>query len=176
MRGRANGVGVKVGVAVIGAVALVVSLSGCGADNDEWLSANCAVNTGHLQDGQWAPPYTYLMGVGYSPSDFPLYTRTPGEDSIRQVEGSLPADTRVCFNAEAWVEAEAADASGTITVMPVAWDDEPDWDHYVKVTGHGGEPEEACRLDVEKTDDPCEGGKAYFRVDRKASKVLPQAD
>ena len=151
------------------AVAAAVAVGGCSSDPQAWLSENCTIATGTLKDGQPDNPTTYLMGVGYSPSTLPLYEHHASEDSVTPAEQSLPSDVRVCFNAEAWEQATTPTGSEKITVMPVAWDEEPDWDHYVKVTGRVGDGAGACRLDVERTGSPCEGDEGFFHVDREES-------
>ncbi|NGF54868.1 hypothetical protein G5599_26275, partial [Escherichia coli] len=69
--------------------------------------------------------------------DFPLYVNQSSEGNIAPAEVTLPADLRVCFKADDKVNAQAADGSGTLTIMPIAWDEHPNFDLYVKVSGHG---------------------------------------
>lgn len=154
------------------AVVFAVTATGCSADPDEWLAENCLVSTGVLRDGeQRTNPITYLMGVGHADQDAPLYESLSGGKTVTLREEPLPADQRVCFNAEAWMESEVS-GGGSVTVMPVAWSDEPEWDHYVKIAGQGQESNGACHFDVEKTDAPCEDGEGFFHVDRKKSAHL----
>lgn len=164
--------GFKTYVAVCSAAAMV-ALSGCSAaDPDAWLSDNCAVATGALYDGRWGNPITYVLGVASSPVETTLLTYHRGDNTVTKNEESLPADTLVCYNAEAWVKAKNLDGSGLFFIMPVAWSDAPDWDHYVRVPTDVASNGATCPLAVDPKMAPCEARSGPFKVDRKKSADL----
>lgn len=154
-------------------LALVLALSGCsgggddgapssggGTSGDDYMKQSCKVTV----DGD-----SYGVGIGYPMKDYPLYTFDGSQATLS--DETIPANTRVCFDAVSATETEDANGGQTMEIVPVWWADEPDKQLYIKRDGHGGTDEEMCTMSVEKGNTSCEGDPEYFQIDREASEA-----